>query len=198
VLWYGFGGGFLGVVAGAVIGGLAGGVAVVVSAVTGGKIWGTTWWLLASTGGALAVGGVFAFLRVLGWEVPEGKSGGSEDIRDTPDKFVCRKCRMPAERRVTVCPRCGAPMHSARLRAVGRIIGQVGGVALVATWFGWGWVGSWLAQRDVDPAVSRYLFWLFFAGSWIMIGVGSLLSTVRDDRDLPSESESAGQEPSEE
>ena len=47
----------------------------------------------------------------------------------------------------------------------------------------------------VNPTVLNYLFWMFFVGGWIMIGLGSLLGSAKpatqtgDHKDRADESE---------
>jgi len=194
-VWYAMGDGLLGGVAGAVIGGAVGGVAVLLSSAGGTGVAGTTWWLFVAMGGGLVTSVSLALLRLTGWEIPGGekkeKEGSDEEEHEKPESprsAACRKCRMPIESGLAECPFCGAPAGVFRVRAIGRLLNGVGGVCVVGMFLGWGLLQRWLVGKGLNPTALSYLFWMIFIGGWIMIGIGSLLTSAKPDRGSPDDS----------
>ena len=137
-------------------------------------------------GGGLATGIVFAVRRLAGWEMSGGEEkeeGDEEEGRElqTAHSMVCRKCRMPVDSHLVDCPYCRSPVQARRDWPVGRVCTGVGLVCVAGTWFGWNVLKSWLVGKGfpVNPTVLNYLFWMFFVGGWIMIGLGSLLGSAK-------------------
>jgi hypothetical protein len=201
-IWYAMGGGFLGGVAGAVIGGIVGGVAVLVSSLLDGDIAGTTWWLYAAMGGGLTASAAFALLRLKGWEVPDGsgESTPRHPPREPPRSKLCRKCHMPLEPRLATCRVCRAPVGMRFRWPSGRVVAGAGFVCVVGTWFVLNPLLGWLVSKGFNPTVLNYLFWMIFIGGWIMIGLGSLLSSAkpasrtRDHEDGADDSERSAED----
>ena len=190
-VWYAMGGGFLGGVGGAVVGGVVGGVAVVLSYAEGSGVTGTNWWLYTSMGGGLATGAVFALRRLTGWEISSGDDEEEEEEEpQTPRSVECRKCRAPVESDLAECPYCRAPMRARRSWPIAHVHGSGPCVRRRDV----AWVGrtAELAGRQRIPSRRAGLPVLSdLLRGWIMIGIGSMLSSSKPVRGSQSDSGSA-------
>lgn len=178
---YAMGGGFLGGLAGVVVGGVAGGVAVVVSFPLGRGLMGTDWWLYATMGGGSVVGLAGALLRLYGWEIPSGE--GQPALRPV----ASHSYRSPKEPGRSERALSGPVMNKPRRRLSVKLLCARLGCASVLAALGLYVFGLWLTSTSkgqaIDFSAGTYLFWLFFAGGWLLFGFSRLLTEEAVDDD---------------
>ena len=95
---------------------------------------------------------------------------------------------MPIDSGLAECPHCRTPAGAHRVRRIGHMLAGVGIVCAFGTYFGWGMLQSWLVGEGFNSTVLSYLFWMFFIGGWLMIGLGSLLRSAKPVRGFQGDS----------